>query len=90
MRNQVWDPALAKLHSSDFAKLVLCLLRGDTVDREAALGVVDQAEILASLLDGDDVLEAGRVGAIGSYFAIDLDEALHDDRLDLAAIEGVL
>lgn len=90
VRNQEWDAALAKLYSLDLAQLVLCLLFSDAVDGESALGVVDEAEVLASLLDGDDVHEAGWVGRIGADFAIDLDQALHDNRLGLAAIEGVL
>ena len=90
VRNQEWDAALAKLYSLDLAQLVLCLLFSDAVDGETALGVVDEAEVLASLLDGDDVHEAGWVGRIGADFAIDLDQALHDNRLGLAAIEGVL
>lgn len=90
MRNQVWDAALAKLDALDLAELVLGLLSGDAVDGEAALGVVDEAEVLASLLDRDNVHEAGGVGGIGADLAIDLDEALHNNGLGLAAVEGVL
>jgi len=90
MRNQEWDAALAQLHSLDLAELVLCLLAGDAVDGEAALGVVDEAEVLAGLLDANNVHEAGRVGRVSTDLAVDLDQALHDDLLDLAAIEGVL
>lgn len=90
MRNQEWDAALAQLYSLDLAQLVLCLLFGDAVDGETALGVVDETEVLACLLDGDDVHVAGWVGRIGADLAIDLDQALHDNRLGLAAIEGVL
>jgi hypothetical protein len=90
MRNQEWNAALAQLHTLDLAQLVLCLLFGDAVDGEAALGVVDEAEVLARLFDADDVHEAGWVGGIGANFAVDLDEALHHNRLGLAGIEGVL
>ncbi|KAL2291659.1 hypothetical protein FJTKL_11881 [Diaporthe vaccinii] len=90
MRNQEWDTATAQLDTLDLAELVLGLLGLDAVDREAALGVVDEAEVLAGLLDGDDVHEAGRVGHVGADLAVDLDQALHQDRLDLTAIEGVL
>lgn len=62
MRNQEWDSALAQLDTLDLAKLVFGLLGLDTVDGETALGVVDEAEVLASLLDGDHVHEASRVG----------------------------
>lgn len=90
MRNQEWDAALAQLHSLDLAELVLSLLAGDAVDGEATLGVVDEAEVLAGLLDANNIHEAGRVGRVSADLAVDLDQALHDDLLDLAAIEGVL
>lgn len=90
MRNQEWDTATAQLDTLDLAELVLGLLGLDAVDREAALGVVDEAEVLAGLLDGDDVHEARGVGGVGADLAINLDQALHQDRLDLAAVEGVL
>lgn len=89
MRNQEWNAALAQLDTLDLAELVACLLFGDTVDGETALGVVDKAEVLASLLDGDHIHETGWVGGVGAHFAVDLDQALHDDLLDLTAIESV-
>ena len=90
VRNQEWDPALAELHTLDLAQLVFGLLSLDAVDGETALGVVDQAEVLASLLDADDVHETGRVVDVGADLAVDLDQALHHDRLGLTAVKGVL
>ena len=90
MRNQEWDAALAQLHPLDLAELVLSLLASDAVDSETALGVVDEAEVLAGLLDGDNIHETSRVGGVGADLAIDLDEALHDNGLHLATVEGVL
>ena len=90
MRNQVWNAAPAQLYPLDLAELVLGLFTGDAVNSEAALGVVDQAEVLSSLLDRDDVLEAGWVGGVGADFAIDLDEALHDNCLGLPSIQRIL
>ena len=90
VRNQEWDPALAKLHALDLAQLELGLLGLDAVDGETALGIVDQAEVLAGLLEGDDVHEAGRVGGVGADLAINLDQALHHDGLNLATVESVL
>ena len=90
MRNQEWDSALAELDALDLAELVLGLLVLDAVDGEAALGVVDEAEVLASLLDGDDVHVAGGVGDVGADLAVDLDEALHHDGLGLAVVERIL
>ena len=90
VRNQEWDPALAELNTLNLAELVLGLLSLDTVDGETALGVVDETEVLAGLLDGDHVHEAGGVGGVGADLAVDLDETLHQDGLDLATVEGVL
>lgn len=89
MRNQEWNAALAQLDALNLAQLVLGLLFGDAVDGEAAFGVVDESEVLARLLDADDIHEASRVGRIGAYFAVDFDEALHHDCLCLAGVEGV-
>ena len=110
MRHKEGDAALAQLDTADLAQLVLGFLAGDSVYGEAALGVVDEAEVLAGLLDADDILEASWVRWVGAdlrfdfdqflalrllrcggaHLAVDLDEALHDDLLDLAAIERVL
>jgi len=90
VRDQEWDSTLSQLYSLDLAKFVFCLLSLDTVNGEAALDIVDQTEVLASLLDGDDIHEAGRVGGIGANLAIDLDQALHDDGVHLARVESIL
>lgn len=90
VRNQEWDPALAKLDTLDLAELVFSLLGLDTVDGETALGVVDETEVLAGLLNRDDVHEAGGEGGVGADLAIDLDKTLHQDGLDLTAVESVL
>ena len=115
MRHKEGDAALAQLDTADLAQLVFGLLGGDSVYGEAALGVVDEAEVLASLLDANDILEASWVGRVGAdllanttvsvargflaivmwrvvsmYLAVDLDKTLHNNLLDLTAIEGVL
>jgi len=90
VRDQEWDSALAKLNSLDFAQLVFCLLSLNSVDGETALGVVDQTEVLASLLDADDVHEACWVCCIGSDLSIDLDQALHDNGLGFAGVQSIL
>lgn len=90
VRNQEWDPTLAKLDTLDFAELVFGLLGLDTVHSEATLGIVDETEVLAGLLDGDDIHETGRVGRIGADLAVDFDQTLHEDGLGLAAVQGVL
>lgn len=90
MRDQEWDSTTTKLNTLDLAQLVLGLLGLDSVDGESALGVVDEAEVLASLLDGDDVHEARGVGGVGADLAVDLDQALHQDGLGLPVVEGIL
>lgn len=90
MRNQEWNAALAKLHPLDLAQLIFSLLLSDAMHGEATLGIVDQAEVLASFINGDDVHETRRVGRVGAHFAVHLDQALHHDRLGLAAIERIL
>lgn len=90
MRNQEWDAATSELDALDLAELVLGLLGLDAVDREAALGVVDEAEVLAGLLDSNDVHEASGVGLVGANLAIDLNQTLHQDGPGLAVVQGVL
>jgi hypothetical protein len=90
VRDQEWDSAFAQLNSLDFAKLVFGLFGLDSVNGEAALGVVDQTEVLASLLDANDIHETGWVCGIGTNLAINLDQALHDNRLRLARVKGIL
>lgn len=90
MRNQEWNSSLAQLHALDLSELVLGLLAGDAVDGEAALCVVDETEVLAGLLNGDDIHVAGGVCCVGADFAVDLDQALHDNGLDLTRVERIL
>jgi len=66
MRHKEGDAALAQLDTANLAQLVFGLLAGDSVYGKATLGVVDEAEVLAGLLDADDVLEAGRICRIGA------------------------
>jgi len=90
VRDQEWDSALAQLHSLDLAELVLSLLGLNSVDGEATLGVVDETEVLASLLNADDIHETSWVGGISADLAIDLDQALHNNSLGLASVESIL
>src|SRR4051812_13041150 len=79
MRNTVGNSTPAKLHPLDLAQLVLCLLASDPVHSVPTLGVVDETEVLASLLDRDHVHEAGGEGRVGADLAVDFDEALHEN-----------
>ena len=90
MRNQVGNSTTSELDTLDLAELVLCLLVGYAMDGEAALGVVDEAEVLARLLDGNYVHQARGKGGVGADLAVDLDETLHEDGVDLARVERIL
>lgn len=81
--DEVWNTLGAELDTLDLAELVAGLGLRDAVDGEASLGVVDEAEVLAGLLDGDDVHESSWVGGVSADLSVDLDQALHDDGLDL-------
>lgn len=88
--NKVGDTLLAHLDSLDLSELVSSLLIGDSVDGKSALDVVDKSEVLASLLELDDIHETGREGRVGSDLTVDLDESLHQNGVDLSAVESVL
>ena len=60
------------------------------MDGETTLDIVEETEVLARLLDGDDVHEAGGEGLVSADLAVDLDETLLDNSSDLLAGEGVL
>ena len=57
MGNNVGDTLVADGDLADLEELVGSLLRGDAVDGEAALDVVEETEVLARLLDRDDILQ---------------------------------
>ena len=74
----------------DPAQLVLGLLGGDAVHGEPALDVVQQTEVLPGLVDLDHVHEAAGELGVGPRLAVDLDQALLHDGLDLLVGQGVL
>ena len=72
------------------AELVGSLRGGDPVDGETSLDVVDDPEVLSSLLDLDDIHEAGGELGVGLGLSIDLDQTLLHDRLNLFHAQGIL
>jgi hypothetical protein len=46
--------------------------------------------MLARLLEGDHVHEARWVGGVGAHFAVNFDEALHQDGLGFTHVERIL
>lgn len=57
---------------------------------EAALGVIQEPVVLTSLGDGDDIHETSRVGLVSADLAINLDVALHKDRLHFTVGKSIL
>lgn len=70
--------------------LTLALLLGDAVNSESALDVVEQTEVLAGLLERDDIHETAGVGVVGADLAVNLDKTLGGDEGDLTAGQSVL
>ena len=60
------------------------------MDGEASLDVVDDPEVLAGLVDLDDVHEAGGELGIGPGLPVDLDQSLLHDRLHLFHVQCIL
>ena len=90
MCDQVWDSASSELDSFDLAKLELRLFSSNAMDSEAPLGIVNQSKMLSRLLYRDHILETGGVCSIRADFAVDADQALHDNSSNFAAIESIL
>ena len=72
------------------AELVGSLRGSDPVNSEASLHVVDDPEVLASLVDLDNVHEASGELGVGPGLAVDLDQPLLHDSLHLLHGDGVL
>jgi len=87
---QVGHGVGAGLDLPDLAELVLGLLGSDPVHGEPSLHVVDDAEVLAGLLNLDNIHKSGGELGISAGLAINLDEPLLEDSLDLLGVEGVL
>jgi hypothetical protein len=90
--DDVGDLVLANLLLGDFAELETSLLSIDGVGLETTLDVVKDAEVLTSLLNGNDVHEAEGEPVVFSFSVVNFDiGALVLADLDaLLAGEGVL
>lgn len=55
VRDNIGNTLGANGHFADLEELVGSLLGGDTVNRETALDVVQESEVLAGLLNGDNI-----------------------------------
>jgi len=90
MSHAVRESFLSLGYGLDAEQLVLGLLRRDLVQGEAALGVVQEAEVLLGLLDGDHIHESGGVRVVGTDFVVHLNETLNKNGLGLLKVQGVL
>lgn len=59
MGNDVGNTLGTKLMLSHLKELESSLLGGDSVDGESALNIVEEAEVLARSLDGNDIYRSG-------------------------------
>jgi hypothetical protein len=56
--------------------LYFSLLRCNSIKSKAILSVIDQTEVLSSLVNDDDTHKPSRVGYIGPDFPINLSESI--------------
>jgi hypothetical protein len=88
--DDIGNLAGASAEPLDAAKLEFSLLRGDPVEDEASLGIVEHAEVLAGLLNADDVHEAAGISHVSADLAVNLDGAAVHDHLGLGVGERIL
>jgi len=90
--DNIWDLVLAENLSLDLAKLELGFLSIDADGLETALGVVEDAEVLAGLVDGDDILEAEWVLGVSPDLVVNKDVGVlvFADLVGLLLAESIL
>lgn len=86
MGHNIWDFVLAEHLSAHLAELEAGLLGLDSHGLEAALDVVEDAEVLAGLGQADHVHEAQRESGVSSRLTVNFDIA----RLVLADLDCLL
>ena len=79
MGHQMKDSFCPHKDPSHFTQLVLGLLRCNTMNSKATLGVIDQTKILSRLSNADDVHKTSEVGYNSVDIAINLNETLQAD-----------
>jgi len=87
--NNVGDAFCAESDLSDFEELIGSLLGSDTVDGEAALDIIEEAEMFARLLNRDNIHETGGVSCIRPYFSVNLDQPLIHDGGNFTTVQGI-
>jgi len=86
--NQVSNSLCSLSNVLNTAQLVSCFCRGNLVDAETTLGIVEKSEVFLGLLNRDNILESRRKGMIGSDLSIDLDESLDGNGLSLLNVKA--
>jgi hypothetical protein len=89
MSHQMRDSFCAHKDFSHFVQLLVGLLRCNTMNSKVTLSVIDQMEILYSLVNADEIHKPSRVGYISLDFAMNLNEALHANLLHFISCEGI-
>lgn len=84
-----WDTTLTDEGLGDLAELELGLAVLNLVNGVATLDVVQEAEVLTGLGDGDNIHESSRVVHVGADLAVNLNVAFLHDHLDLVVGEGI-
>jgi hypothetical protein len=74
----------------DLTELVLGLFISDTVNSETTLDIIDKTEVFTSLFNRDDIHETSGEGGISTDLVVNLDQTLHEDRLDFTTVKSVL
>lgn len=90
MGNDVGNTLGTKLMLSHLKELESSLLGGDSVDGESALNIVEETEVLARSLDGNDIHETSGEGLVSPDLAVDLDESLLNNSRDFTASKSIL
>jgi hypothetical protein len=85
-----WDTLGTKLNLLDLAQLVLGFFSCDAVNGEATLGVVQQAEVLTSLLNGNHIHKTSWVGTVSADLTIYFNQALHKNACHLITVQRIL
>lgn len=91
--DDVWDLVLANALTLDLAKLESSFLGLNSVGLETSLDVVEHAEVLTGLVDGNNILETNGELGVTSDFVVDSDVVgtlITDDLDDLLAGKSVL
>lgn len=81
---------VAQLLLDHLAQLVLRFNTGDSVHDKSTFLVVHQTEVFVRLFNFDDVHDTARVALLHAHFAVNLDQALLEDRRDFLVVQRVL